>query len=179
MLADFGQGRDQPERADRERALFAGKSVVGLVHLVAQHQAMLGEFVGDGQHGGADPRIIRGQEPQQRHQQRRRVQRGGVVVLAEHAAVVERVRADVRVYFVGGLAPGAGQVLVLVERGQPRSRSAATQHIIFEEVKCPGSPRTSQIPRSGSRQRSSARSTCWRAIFQTRSSSRSRDLVCR
>jgi hypothetical protein len=68
-----------------------------------------------------DPLIVRRQEPQQRHQQQRGVQRRGLVVLAEHAAVVDRVGADVGVDFVRGLAPGAGQVLILAQRGQPRA----------------------------------------------------------
>ena len=37
-------------------------------------------------------------------------------------------------------------------RARRAPRSAATQHITFDEVKCFGSPRTSQIPRSGRRQ---------------------------
>ena len=47
-------------------------------------------------------------------------------------------------------------------RARRAPRSAATQHITFDEVKCFGSPRTSQMPRSGSRQCSSAPSTCRR-----------------
>ena len=44
-------------------ALLAGQPVVGLVHLVAQHQAVPGQLVGDRQHGRADPRVVRRQEP--------------------------------------------------------------------------------------------------------------------
>ena len=62
-LADLEQPGDQPERADRERALLAGQTVVGLLDAVAQHQTVLGEFVGDRQHGGPHPRIVGGQEP--------------------------------------------------------------------------------------------------------------------
>ena len=58
-------------------------------------------------------------------------------------------------------------------------RSAATQHMSFEEVKCLGSPRISQIPRSGSRHFSIAVSTCFFSIGQMRSGRWSRDLVCR
>ena len=36
-----------------------------------------------------------------------------------------------------------------------------TQHMSFDDVKCFGSPRTSQIPRSGSGQSAIAASTCW------------------
>jgi hypothetical protein len=38
------------------------------------------------------------------------------------------------------------------------ARSSATQHITFEYRKCRGSPRTSQMPWSGSRQRCAAAS---------------------
>ena len=37
-------------------------------------------------------------------------------------------------------------------RASRAPRSAATQHMTFDDVKCCGSPRTSQMPRSGSRQ---------------------------
>ena len=49
-------------------------------------------------------------------------------------------------------------------------RSAATQHISFDEVKCFGSPRISQMPRSGSRHFFSIVSTWCFTIGQTRSS---------
>ena len=45
-------------------------------------------------------------------------------------------------------------------------RSHATQHMIFEDVKCCDSPRISQIPWSGSVQRAIARSTCSASPFQ-------------
>ena len=49
LLADDRQRRDEPERADEERALLAGQAVVGLVGAVAQHEAVLGQLVGDRQ----------------------------------------------------------------------------------------------------------------------------------
>ena len=58
-------------------------------------------------------------------------------------------------------------------------RSSATQHMSLEEVKCRGSPRTSQIPRSGLRQFASAASTWWTSSGQTLSGIWSRDFVCR
>ncbi len=57
-------------------------------------------------------------------------------------------------------------------------RSAATQHMTLENVKCWGSPRISQMPRSGSRQHLSAISTAWTTMRQDRSLSVSRDRVC-
>src|SRR6478735_2988601 len=47
LLADDGEGRDQPERADQERALLARQSVVGLVGAVAQDESVFGQIVGD------------------------------------------------------------------------------------------------------------------------------------
>ncbi len=50
LLADDRQRRDEPEGADQEAALLAGHAVVGLVGAVAQHEAVLGQLVGDRQH---------------------------------------------------------------------------------------------------------------------------------
>ncbi len=49
-LADLDQRRHQPERADGEGALLAGQAVVGLLDAIPQHQPLLGQLVGDGQH---------------------------------------------------------------------------------------------------------------------------------
>jgi hypothetical protein len=68
-LADLTQGRDQPERADGERALLAVEPVVGLLHLVAQDEPVHRELAPDRHHGVANPRVVRGQEPHQRRQQ--------------------------------------------------------------------------------------------------------------
>ncbi len=62
-LADDGQRRDQPERADHERALLAGQPVVGLVGPVAQHEAVLGQLVGDREHARAQPFVVAGRKP--------------------------------------------------------------------------------------------------------------------
>ena len=51
QLADLGERRDEPERADRERALLTRQPVVGLLHAVAQHQAVDRQLVGDRQDG--------------------------------------------------------------------------------------------------------------------------------
>ena len=51
------------------------EAVVGLLDLVAQHQAVHGQLVGDRQHRGADPRVVRRQEAEQRGQQQGRVER--------------------------------------------------------------------------------------------------------
>ena len=88
---------------------------------VAQHETVLRQLVGDRQHGGADPRIVRRQEPHQRHQQQRGVEGGGVVVLDEHAALIDAVGADVRVDLLGGRLPARGDGLVVADLGQPRA----------------------------------------------------------
>ena len=65
--------------------------VVGLLDAVAQHEPVLGQLVGDREHGVADALVVGGQEAHERHQQHRGVERVVLVVLAEHAALVERV----------------------------------------------------------------------------------------
>ena len=120
-LADLDQRRDEPERADRERALLAREPVVGLPHAVAQHEPVLGQLVGDREHGGADPRVVRRQEPHQRHHQQRRIERVGVVVLDEHAAFVDAVGADVGVDFLGRGLPARRHPLVVADPGQSRA----------------------------------------------------------
>ncbi len=86
QLADDRERRDQPERADQERALLAGQAVVGLVGAVAQDEAVLGQVVGDRvSTRRAQPLVVAGQEAEDRRQQRRGVERVGVVVLAQHA----------------------------------------------------------------------------------------------
>ena len=95
LLADDRERGDEPERADEERALLARQAVVGLVGAVAQDEAVLGQLVGDRQHARAQPLVVAGQEAEDRGQQRRGVERVGVVVLAQHAALVDAVLEDV------------------------------------------------------------------------------------
>ena len=66
QLADLDQRRDEPERADRERALLAAQPVIGLVGAVAQDEPMVGKLVGDGQHRSLHALVARRQEPNQR-----------------------------------------------------------------------------------------------------------------
>jgi hypothetical protein len=47
------------------------------------------------------------------------------------------------------------------------ARSRATQHITFEETKCRGSPRASQMPWSGSLHKRTAHSACDSTIGQS------------
>ena len=109
-LPELCQGGDQPERADRERSLLAAEAVLGFLDPVPQHQLVLGELVGDGQDGRADPVIAGRQEADERDQRQRGVQRRGLVMLAEHPAVVGAVGAHVGVDLGGRLPPARRQL---------------------------------------------------------------------
>src|SRR5262249_1851527 len=104
-LADLHQRRDQPEGADGECPLFAAKAVVSLLDAVAEHQAVLGELVGDGHHGGSDPLVLWRQEPDQGDEKDRGVKCCGLVMLDEDAALVDSALADLGVHLVSRLAP--------------------------------------------------------------------------
>ena len=117
-LADDRQRRDQPERADQERALLAGHSVIGLVGLVAQDEAVLGELVRDREDGCMQPPVVPRQEPEDGCEKHRGVQRVSRVVLAEHAAITHPVGQDVGVDLVGDLAPGGGTLRVAAHVGE-------------------------------------------------------------
>ncbi len=118
-LADDRQRGDEPERADQERALLARQPVVGLVRAVAQHEAVLGQLVGDRQHAVAGPFVAAGQEPEDGRQQRRGIQRIGLVVLAQHAPI-----ADAELLDVGADLFGDGPPLLLQVAGAADRRPA-------------------------------------------------------
>ena len=123
-LADLGQRADQPERADRERALLAAQAVVGLLDAVAQDEPVDRQLVGDRVDGADDALVLGRQEAHERREQQRRVERVGVVVLGEHAAVVEAVREHVGVDLVGDLLPALGLLVGLAQPRQPRAAVA-------------------------------------------------------
>ena len=116
-VADDRERRHQPERADQEAPLLAGEAVVGLAGPVAEDEAVLRQVVGDGLDRLAQRLVAGGQEAEDRGQQRRRVERIGVVVLAEHA-VADAVLEDVRPDLVGGAAPGLAQPRVAGDLGE-------------------------------------------------------------
>ena len=118
-LADLHQRRDQPERTDRERALLALETVVGLLGAIAQHQPVVGELVGDREHGGHDPRVVGRQEPEQGRQQQRGVQRRRSVGLGEYAALVDALVQDVGLDAVGLGLPAHGHVGLVHDLGEP------------------------------------------------------------
>ena len=93
-LADLRERRDQPEGADQEGALLAAEAVVGLFDLVAEDEPVLGQVLGDRLDRRPHPRVVGGQEAEQRDQQGRGVERVGVVVLAEDRRRGSRARGS-------------------------------------------------------------------------------------
>ncbi len=94
-LTDHSERRDEPERADEERALLAGHAIVGLVRPIAEHEPVLGQLVGDRVDGRPQPGIVGGQESELRGEQGGRIECVGVVVLPQHAALAHPVLEDV------------------------------------------------------------------------------------
>src|SRR5437763_1009763 len=110
-LTDLAQRAHEPERADRERALFLAEPVVGLVDAVAQHEAVEREVLADRQHRRLDALVVGRQEAHERQQQARRIQRVGLVVLTEHAVVAHAMLEDVGLDLLGDLLPLLGDLL--------------------------------------------------------------------
>src|SRR3954447_21866649 len=123
-LADLGQRAHEPERADDARALLTDEAVVGLRHPVAQDEPVLGELLVDRVDGRDDALVVRRQEADERDHQAGGVERIGLVVLAEHAAFVDGVRADVGVDLVGHALPAGRLGRVLAQAREPRAAIA-------------------------------------------------------
>ena len=159
-LADLDQRRDEPERADRERPLLAAEAVVGLVDAVAQDQAVLGELVGDRQHGLAHP-LVASRAGSRTAGSAAATRPGRPSRSAGRSGPLRRRRArrPRRLISSATGSHSAARSVSPRSRASLTPRSSATQHITFEAVKCLGSPRTSQIPRSGSRHSVAAWST--------------------
>src|SRR4051794_17275272 len=102
VLTDLAQRGHHPEGADRERALLAAEPVVGLLHLVAQHEPVDGQLVADRLDRRPDTWVVRWEEPHERREQKRCVERRAAVVLREHTALVEAVGEDVLLDLLGG-----------------------------------------------------------------------------
>ena len=120
-LPDLAERGHQEERADRERALRVGHAVVHPASVVAQHQPVHRQLVGDGQDGGPDAGVAGRQEPGHREQQQRGIQGGGAVMLDEHPALIHPVRQDVLADQAGLLPPGPGQLLLAPRKGGLRT----------------------------------------------------------
>ena len=121
----------------------------------------MGQLVGDREHGGPDPGVLGRQEAQQRQQQQRGVEGVGPVALHEHprsSTPFSQMSAWIWSARACHFSAYMGSSYMRASRAP---RSSATQHMNLLEVKCCGSPRTSQMPRSGSSQCSAAAST-WR-----------------
>src|SRR4051812_25758243 len=56
-FANRRERRHQPERADRERALFTAETVVGLLHAVAEHQLVFGQLLRDREDSRSQSRV--------------------------------------------------------------------------------------------------------------------------
>ena len=119
---------------------------VGGVHPVTQHEAILGELVGDGEHRGADPLVFWREEPEDGDQQQGRVQLVVCVVLAEPASFVDPLVEDLRLEGVRRLPHRSARSSSSRIRAMSLPRSIATQQSTLEAVKCSGSPRISQMP---------------------------------
>ena len=124
-LADDRERRDEPERADQERALLPGEAVVGLVGAVAEHEAVLGQLLGDRVHGRVQALVVAGEEAEDRGQEHRGIERVGLVVLAQDPPFGDAVLEDVRADLVGrrtprgrllGVASDLGELRCAVER---------------------------------------------------------------
>ena len=175
LLADDRQRRDEPERADQERALLARQAVVGLLGAVAQHEAVLGQLVGDRQHGRAQALVVgpagsRRSRPAASRRRARRSRSAGAARRRSLTPVLEDVRLDL----LGGRAPLPRRARLarssrqLVPRGRaPPSTSASRRRSAGAR------PRASQIPWSGSRQTAVAHSACACTIGHSRRGSRS------
>ena len=98
----------QPERTGQEGAFPAGQpvDVAGVDGPVPQHESPLDQLALDGLDGSPDPRVVSGQEPDQRDHQQAGVELVGSVVLGERALVgVEALVADLVVDLLADLLP--------------------------------------------------------------------------
>ena len=172
VLPDLDQRRHEPERADRERALLARQPVVGLLDAVAQHEAVDGQLVGDGEHRRPHPRVVGRQEARRAASaaatRRARRCRSAARTRRARRRRARRCRRGSRRPPPATSRPSSCSSR---RRASRAPRSAATQHMSFDDVKCFGSPRTSHIPRSGSRQCARAAST-WRVEDRPQSARR-------
>src|SRR4029450_6828449 len=94
-LADERQRRYEPEGADEKGALLASQSIVRFFRAVAQYESALAQLVRDCEDGRAEPCIVGQQEPEDGGEERRGVERVGVVMLAKHPALGDAMLEDV------------------------------------------------------------------------------------
>src|SRR6185295_6361541 len=94
----------EPEGADEEGAFLPGEPVVGLVGLVAEDVAVLGELVCNRLHRLAQGLVVVRKEAEDRSEERRGVESFRIVVLAKHTAL-GAVLDDVGVDLVRNATP--------------------------------------------------------------------------
>src|SRR3954447_15966852 len=135
-LPDLDEGGDEPERADREAPLLARQTVVGLLGLVPEDEAIDRQLVGDREDRGADPRVVRGKEADERDEEVRRVERRRVVVLREDTTLVDAVGEDVGLDLVGGHLPALRELRLVAQLGEPGTtiRRYPAYHLRRREV---------------------------------------------
>ena len=110
------------------------EAVVGLLRPVAEREAVLGEILRDGEHGGAQALVVGRKEPEDRRQERGGVERVGCVVLTEDA------RSLTPCSRMSALISSAVAPHFACSSASPRisasfaARSSATQHMSFEET---------------------------------------------
>ena len=111
---------DVPERADRERALVATQAVRRGADVVAVDERVGHELLRDRVERRQPARVGRGDELDERHEQHRRVEELGVVVLDERLALlVPAPRHDLAVDRVARLEPANEVGGETAEAGDP------------------------------------------------------------
>src|SRR5262249_25347786 len=118
-LSHNHERRQEPERADHERSLLAGESVVGLVGAVTEDEAVLCQSLGDGKNGVPQALVIMRKELEAPGQQRRRVERIRLVVLAQYAPVTYAVSEDILLDLVRRCAPCRRLIWLATDLCQP------------------------------------------------------------
>ena len=117
-------GTSPPRRAGRRRSRRCGSAGRGRARSARRAIA---------QHGRAHALVVRRQEADERDQQRRGVERVGVVVLAEDAALVDAALEDVRADLVGDRLPALGELVArraarrAARRGRARPSTSASR----------------------------------------------------
>ena len=115
----------------------------------------LGELLGDGQHRGSEAVVVAVQEAEDGGEQIRGVERVGVVVLAQHAAVADPSGEDVVADLVRRLPPARGKVDVARDLGQlrrPVQRHPAHElrrHVVLRGASRLPDPLVRLLPRVG------------------------------
>ena len=81
---------------------------------------MLRQLVRNRQHGFSQAIVVAGQEPEQGRQQQGRIQRVGLVVLAQDAPLADTVLEDVRADLIGDSLPVLLELRIAADLGQLR-----------------------------------------------------------